>query len=281
MCFGCINALEPFRSHHINKKGNLRMSRSCILFFVAFLAPLFAQNTPVLTITSAADSTLGVAPQSLATATGMNLAMQSAAAVATPWPTTLAGVTIQVTDSASVSRAAGLLFVSSSQINFEIPAGTAPGAAMVLINDGTFQTSAPIQIQNVAPGLFEINYLGVAAATAIRVVLPTNSQGPVTVFQCVDTPGSCRLVPIDPGVDATVYLSFYGTGISGRSSLANVTVTVGSVTIPALYAGPQSQFPGLDQVNVPLPLSLHGAGVVNVTVTVDGVTSNPVQIDIA
>jgi uncharacterized protein (TIGR03437 family) len=257
------------------------MPQSSIIFFVAFLAPLFAQNTPNVTITSATDSSIGVAPQSLATAIGMNLAMQSAAAVATPWPTTLGGVTIQVTDSASVSRAAGLLFVSSSQINFEIPAGTAPGAAMVLINNGISQTSAAIQIQKVAPGLFEINNLGVAAATAIRLVLATNSQAPVTVFQCVDTPGSCRLVPIDPGVDAPVYLSFYGTGISGRSSLANVTVTIGSVTVPALYAGPQSQFPGLDQVNVPLPLSLHGAGVVNVTVTVDGVTSNPVQIDIA
>ena len=66
--------------------------------------------------------------------------------------------------------------------------------------------------------------------TAIRVVIPTNSQAPVTVFQCVDTPGSCRLVPIDPGVDAPVYLSFYGTGISGRSSLTNVNVTVDGVT---------------------------------------------------
>jgi uncharacterized protein (TIGR03437 family) len=52
------------------------------------------------------------------------------------------------------------------------------------------------------------------------------------------------------------------------------------MSFPVLYAGPQPQFPGLDQVNVPLSLSLRGAGVVNVTVTVDGVTSNPVKIDI-
>ena len=31
---------------------------------------------------------------------------------------------------------------------------------------------------------------------------------------------------------------------SGRSSLANVTVTIGGMSFPALYAGPQSQFPG-------------------------------------
>jgi uncharacterized protein (TIGR03437 family) len=262
----------------------LRTSLILILAFiqnVAFLAPAFAQNTPPVTITSAANSSIGVATESLATATGMNLTMQSAKAVATPWPITLGGVTVQVTDSASMSRPAGLLFVSPTLINFQIPAGTAPGQAMVRIDNGTTQTSATVQIQPVAPGLFVINDLNIAAATAIRVVIPTNSQAPVTVFQCVDTPGSCRLVPIDPGVDAPVYLSFYGTGISGRSSMANVTVTIGGVSVPALYAGPQGQFPGLDQVNVPLPLSLHGAGVVNVTVTVDGVTSNPVQIQVA
>jgi hypothetical protein len=33
-------------------------------------------------------------------------------------------------------------------------------------------------------------------------------------------------------------------------------------------------------VNVPLPLSLRGAGEVMVTVTVDGVTSNPVKINV-
>jgi uncharacterized protein (TIGR03437 family) len=254
--------------------------RKSIIIFVALLTPAFAQNTSQVTITSAADANVNVAPASVATAIGMNLALQSAAATSTPWPATLGGVTVQVTDSASVPRQAGLLFVSPSQINFQIPAGTAPGAAVVLINNGGSKASATVQIQPVAPGLFAINNLDVAAATAIRIVIPTEIQSPVTVFRCVDTPGSCRLFPIDPGVDAPVYLSFYGTGISGRSSLSNVSVTIGGMSFPALYAGPQPQFPGVDQVNVPLSLSLRGAGVVNVTVTVDGVTSNPVQIEI-
>ncbi|HEX4595918.1 MAG TPA: hypothetical protein VH157_16650 [Bryobacteraceae bacterium] len=256
------------------------MPRTFIILLIAFLAPAFAQNTPSVTITSAANSSIGIAPESLATATGMSFSMQSAKAAATPWPTSLGGVTVQVTDSASMSRPAGLLFVSPTLINFQIPAGTAPGQALVRIDNGVTQTSGTVQIQPVAPALFVINDLNIAAATAIRVIIPTHSQAPVIVFQCFDIPGSCRLVPIDPGVDAPVYLSFYGTGISGRSSLANVTVTIGSVSIPALYAGPQGQFPGLDQVNVPLPLSLRGAGVVNLTVAVDGVASNPVQIQV-
>jgi uncharacterized protein (TIGR03437 family) len=85
-------------------------------------------------------------------------------------------------------------------------------------------------------------------------------QFPVPVFQCVDTPGSCRLVPILLGIDTPIYLTFYRTGIRGRSSPGNVIVTIGTVTVQAMYAGPQPQFPGLDQVNVPLSLSLRGAG---------------------
>jgi uncharacterized protein (TIGR03437 family) len=51
------------------------------------------------------------------------------------------------------------------------------------------------------------------------------------------------------------------------SSLTAVTVQVGNLSLPAVYAGPQGQYPGLDQVNVQLPASLAGSGVVNVVVT--------------
>ena len=135
-------------------------------------------------------------------------------------------------------------------------------------------------VQTVPPALFSLNSQGVAAATAVRMTIPTRIASPVPVFQCVDTPASCRVVPIDSGVDAPVYLSFFGTGIRGRSSLDHVSVMIGNMAVAPLYAGPQSQFGGLDQVNVPLPLSLRGAGEVNVTVTVDGLTSNAVKISV-
>ena len=57
-------------------------------------------------------------------------------------------------------------------------------------------------------------------------------------------------------------------------------MTIGKVNIAPTYAGPQGQFPGLDQVNVPLQLNLRGAGEVDVTLTIDGVTSNPVKINV-
>jgi uncharacterized protein (TIGR03437 family) len=207
-----------------------------------------------------------------------------------PWPTSLGDMTsVTVTDSANVQKPAQILFISANQMNIYIPAGLAAGPGTV-----TFPTTglgpgvgtavlrvAPVNIQKVAPALFSASGTGtgVAAATGVRVAIPTQVQSPVLVYQCNSVDG-CQPVSIATGVDTPVYLSFYGTGIRGASSLSNVSVTIGTTPVQPSYAGPQMQTPGLDQVNVPLPLSLRGAGLVNVTVTVDGVTSNTVQIDI-
>jgi uncharacterized protein (TIGR03437 family) len=98
------------------------------------------------------------------------------------------------------------------------------------------------------------------------------------VFQCAAS--GCDATPIDLGVDTPVYLSLYGTGIRNLSSLANVTVAIQGVSVPVEYAGPQTTFAGLDQINVELPLSLRGSGPSNVVVTVDGQTSNTVSVNI-
>jgi len=120
---------------------------------------------------------------------------------------------------------------------------------------------------------------GVAAALAVAVTAGNPQvQFPVPVFQCGAS--GCASVPIDLGVDRPVYVSLYGTGIRNRSSLANVTVTINGVNVPALYAGASPNYEGLDQVNAGLPLTLRGSGEVNVTVTADGHSSNAVTINI-
>jgi uncharacterized protein (TIGR03437 family) len=50
--------------------------------------------------------------------------------------------------------------------------------------------------------------------------------------------------------------------------------------VDVLYAGSQIQYPGLDQINVPVPATLAGSGEVDVSVTVDGRTANTVRIAI-
>jgi uncharacterized protein (TIGR03437 family) len=179
-----------------------------------------------------------------------------------------------VQDSGSVTRPAGILFVSPGQINFQVPPGTALGTATVILQIGANTSSAHVLIRTAAPSLFRINDQNLAAATAVRIVISNGQQSPVPVFTCADTAASCTLTPIDPGLDAPVYLSFYGTGIRG----ADATVQIGGMMLTPTFAGPQDQFPGLDQLNVGLPLGLRGAGVVSVTVTAGGITSTPVKI---
>ncbi len=231
-------------------------------------------------VQSAAAPLSAVSPGSLASLYGANLAAGIAQAATQPLPTLLGGVSVTVADSTGASRTAPLLYVSPTQINFEVPEGTAAGAATVKVGGATTQ-SFPATIQNVAPALFAMNGggNGVAAATAISVQIANPQlQSPVTVFQCAGP--ACAGVPIVLGVDTPIYVTLYGTGIRNRSALSNVGVTMKGISVPVLYAGVSPNFTGLDQVNVALPLSLRGSGVSSVVLTVDGQTSNTVTLTI-
>jgi uncharacterized protein (TIGR03437 family) len=209
------------------------------------------------------------------------LAVSTAQAQSLPLPTVLGGATLALTDSAGVRSNAALLYASPTQINFVVPATAASGAATVSVTAGGVTQTFPVTLKAVAPGLFSMNSqgTGVAAALAVAVQIPNPQlQSPVPVFQCAN--GACVSTPIDVGVDRPIYISFYGTGIRNLSSQSNVTVTIDGVPAPVQYAGPAPNFAGLDQVNVLLPLTLRGHGESNVVVTVDGVISNAVTIDV-
>jgi uncharacterized protein (TIGR03437 family) len=232
-------------------------------------------------VQSAAAPASSVAPDSLASLYSANLAPGDASALLQPLPTQLGGVTLTVTDSAGVPRAAPLIFVSPGQINFLVPDGTAAGPATVAVAGADATGAFAASVQPVAPALFSMNGTGsgVAAATAIKVQAANPQlQSAVPVFRC-DASG-CVAVPISLGLDTPVYLTLYGTGIRDRSSLANVAVAINGVSVPVSYAGPTPNFPGLDQVNIALPVGLRGSGQANVVLTVDGKASNAVQVDI-
>jgi uncharacterized protein (TIGR03437 family) len=228
-------------------------------------------------VQSAAAPSSAVAPDSLASLYGANLAPGVAQAALQPLPLALGGVTLSVTDAAGATRTAPLVYVSPVQINFVVPDGTAPGLATLVVSGQTFTAA----VQPVAPTLFSMNGAGsgVAAATGIRVQAANPVlQSSVPVFQCAGS--SCVSVPIALGADTPVYVSFYGTGIRNRSSLANVAMTINGISVPGLYAGPAPGFTGLDQVNAGLVLSLRGSGESNVVLTVDGLAANTVTINV-
>jgi uncharacterized protein (TIGR03437 family) len=231
---------------------------------------------------SAASPESGLAPDALASLFGANLASTVAQTVfQPPPPTTLGGATLVVTDAAGTPRNAPLLYVSPGQINFMLPDGSVPGTAQFALANGSTTQNFTAIIDRVAPGLFSMNGAGtgVAAATAFAAQVPdTQLRSPVPVFQCAAN--GCVSTPILLGVDTETYVTFYGTGIRGRSALSNVVVTINGVSVPVLYAGPTPGFAGLDQVNVMLMNALRGSGEANVVLSVDGRTSNAVSINI-
>ncbi len=233
---------------------------------------------------SAASGMPNLAPYSLVAALGSNLAARTEIGAA-PYPTSLGGINLQVVDSTGSVRLAQLLYVSPSQINYLIPAGTATGLATMNITagDGSILSSTA-QIQPVAPGLFTArgDGQGVVAATAYRLV-DLLIRGPVTVFQCGETPDTCHSVPIDLGLDAPVYVTFYVTGLRGRSSDSAVIVTIAGQSIPVRSissSDDSSDEAGVDEVLVGLPLSLRRSGEVEVVISVDGKSSNHGLINI-
>jgi uncharacterized protein (TIGR03437 family) len=192
----------------------------------------------------------------------------------TDYPTTLGGATVSITDSAGVTRAAAIQYVSPEQVNYLVPDGTAPGIASVAIGSA----SGAAQIDTVGPGLYSLNgTTGVAAATA-SIYAANGAVTPVTVFQCSP---ACTSVPMGLGGSGDrLVVTLYGTGFRNVSSAAAASVTIGGAQAQILYIGAQPVDPGLDQLNVVVPPSLAGAGEVPVLLTVDGQTANAVTLNV-
>jgi len=269
---------DPFQ---ITGGGEGTIESSGVDYILPYWMGRYYGVIPASTIQSAAAPSSAIAPGSLNSLFGSDLAPATASASSQPLPTTLGGVTIAVTDAAGATRPAPLVYVSTGQINFIVPDGTAPGTATLVVTSGTTAQTFTAVVQSVVPRLFSLNGSGsgLAAATAISTQAANPQlQSPVPLFQCVTS--TCAAVPVNLGVDTPIYVTFYGTGIRNRSSLANVAMTINGMSVPVLYAGASPNFAGLDQVNVGLTLSLRGSGMSNVVLTVDGQQSNVVTIAI-
>ena len=246
--------------------------------FVARLTP--GQPPPSITTVSAASfsGALGMAAESIASGFGEGLAAATAVAQTVPLPTSLAGATVKVTDSARTERLAPLFFVSAGQINYLMPEGTETGLALVNVErDGEVVASGTVQINPVAPALFSADSSGkgVAAASFLRVA----SDGTRTQDFIFDL-NTRASVPVDLGaVDDQVFLILFGTGM--RDFTQEAAATVGGEEAGVFGPVAQPEFVGLDQVNIgPLSRSLIGRGEVNILLTVDGQPANTVTVNV-
>jgi uncharacterized protein (TIGR03437 family) len=234
----------------------------------------------VSTVTSAGYRP-NIAGEATSAAFGTNLATTTQVATTTPLPTTLSGTTVRVRDSAGVERLAPLFFVSPNQINFQAPAGTATGVATVTVsNSRNERVAGTVTVAPVAPGVFTANAgsSGAPAGSVLRIRADgSRVNEPVAQFDSTQGRFLPSLIPIGAETDQ-LFLILYMSGVRGRSALSAVKATVGGANVEVLFAGAQGTLVGVDQVNLRLPRTLAGRGEMDVALTVDGVSANPVRI---
>ena len=199
-----------------------------------------------------------VAPEQIAVATGRNLSLFAVQAQRLPdgsFPRTLAHASLTVN-----ARAAELLYVSPTQINFVVPAGTEMGTATVIVrNHDGYEARGSIMIVPAAPGVFTEAGDGTGAAIALEAV-------------------NFLRTPIDP-LDANNNqrrLIIFATGVRHAAS---VSVTLRGIPLIVETIAPAPDLSGLDELHVVLPRALRGAGVVPLSVRADGRDSNPTTIN--
>lgn len=241
----------------------------------------FAQ--PMAAVSAASFSAAKLAPESIATAFGSRLATKTQAATALPLPTSLTGASLTVKDSFGVDRAAQLFFVSPTQVNFLIPAGTASGTASIIAvsSDNTLSVTN-VEINNVAPSLFSADATGKGLAVAVVQRVKANGATSYESIARFDaTQGKFVPIPIDLSQSTDqVFLVVFATGIRYRSNLNGVNAKLGGTDVPVLFVGAAPDFVGLDQLNLRLPQTLAGRGLVNLALTVDSQTANVVTVSI-
>ncbi len=264
---------------------------------IRFLMPAAAARditAAQIAVVSAASYDLTVAPDSIVAIFGVNLATQTAiggdADPNTPGiqlPTQLAGTTVEVN-----GQRAPLFFVSPGQVNVLMPKNMALGTADVSVRSSNGTTNAgTAQIVQSDPGLFSINGSGsgLAAANVLRFKGTNPTPLYENVFQA-DNIGRLVFRPIELPPTDRVYLVLYGTALrltnNPEGNLPSVTpyirVLIGNEDLPAVFAGPAPGLVGVDQINVEIPRTLVGRGVVNLSVAALGYSaSNLVEVEIA
>ncbi len=254
-------------------------------------------NPRDFTVSNAASfGTAQVAPSTLVSSFTSTGASQTFFATSFPLPMTLGGVTLRVggtlsfsatsgwTYSPTGSLQAGLLAVNSTQVNFQIPPGIAPGSAVpaqLMRPDGTSLLTT-LNITPTAPGIFSLlqNGQGQGAVLNPDYSLSGNPQSLVgakpaqrgSYIQIFATGGGDTTPLLLPGEAASA------TGNPLVTTNLQPTVTIGGQTAQVLFSGIAPGYAGLWQINAIVPQTVTPGNTVSLSVTSGGVASNTVTI---
>jgi len=162
---------------------------------------------------------------------------------------------------------------NDNQLNYLLPDDIPTGQAELTLSVGGKVRHALMSIVDSSPGLFTVNATGqgMPAAVALRV----RADGSQTYESIADG--------IDLGENGDrVFIVLFGTGIRHRIPRDEYAFAyIGGKRAKVLYAGKNgADYEGLDQVNIEIPRNLAGRGDVDLLLTIDGKTANPVTLRI-
>ncbi len=209
----------------------------------------------------------GISPGALATIFGSNfLAVKASAGL--PLPSSLSGVEVSVS-----GQLAPVLYVSPTQVNFQVPWETATGTAnVVLSRNGVLSRAVTVPVLSAAPGLF-IESSGAAVVQNQDYTLnqPSNPAPAGSVVIAYFT-GSGP-------VSGTITDGFASPSSPLLQSTATVAATIGSAPAQVQFAGLSPGFVGLAQANIVIPAGT-ATGTFPLTITIDGQASNSGTISV-
>ncbi len=219
---------------------------------------------------NAAGTSAGVAPGSLASIFGVNLATGVESARSFPLPRELGGARIRIN-----GTEVPLLAATPGQINFQLPFELFPGPATLSIATPTGESAAvTIPIAALDPGIFADSATGFGA---IRFpsdggIAATRAARPGETVEIFAT----GLGAVDPRTETGEAASGFLLSLTREE----VTVLIGERRLPALFSGLAPLFAGLYQVNVTIPDNLP-PGRYEVRLEIGGRLSDAVLLDIA
>jgi uncharacterized protein (TIGR03437 family) len=201
----------------------------------------------ISSIVNAADGTKPVAPGGLITIYGANMASSNIATSQMPLPTSLGQACLVVNGILTP-----LLFVSSAQINAQLPARVGGSSILTIHTAGGISDNFNFSVSSTAPSVFQSGAAGPEThlATVIRadngeLVTPTN--------------------PIHTNDTIVIYLTGLGAtspavedGMAApasplASALLTPAVTLGGKALPVSYAGLVPGYVGVYQINASVP----------------------------
>jgi uncharacterized protein (TIGR03437 family) len=241
-------------------------SGCCYHGFVAKIAPTVEPTLQSGTLANGATYVDGgLVPGSWAQVKGANLTTTTRIWSASDFtglgnnlPTNLSGVQVNVNN-----QAAAVYYISPTQISFQVPAGITGTASVQVIANGQMSNSVTAAAATSSPGIFPVILGATNYAAAVFLdgkIAADPSNGPA--FR--------NAVPGDA-------VQLFATGLAASPAgtlvsptfLSGVTVTIGTVTIPASAAALVAV--GEFQINFTVP-SLP-SGVYPISISVNGVTS--------